>query len=164
MLTDRQALVADLYRRFAPVVLRRARRFVGGSEAEEVVHEVFVKVLENLDSFRGEASPATWLYRMTTNHCLNSLRNDQTRRNLLSENADAVPSISGRQVDGETRRFLDELWKRLDHEVALVGVYYHLDGLTHDDIAQLLGVSAATVRNRLKVLESQARSAAGEVA
>lgn len=160
---EHQALAADLYRQYAPLVLRRARRFVTACEAEEVVHEVFLKVLLHLQEFRGASSPATWLYRMTTNHCLNQLRNDKTRRNLLAQHPDSVPQ-PGPWGDAEARRFLDELWRHLDEEVAIVGVYYHLDGLTHDEIARILDVSAATVRNRLRALERLARAKAGSVA
>ena len=69
-----------LYRTYAPMVLRRARRFFDAQEAEEVVHEVFLRAVEKAHTFRAEASPSTWLYQMTTNHCLNRLRNSQRRR------------------------------------------------------------------------------------
>ena len=66
--------VAALYRRYGAMIHRRILKFHSRSEAEEVLHEVFLRLIENIDSFRGESSPATWLYRLATNHCLNRLR------------------------------------------------------------------------------------------
>ena len=55
----------ELYRRHAPRVLGLARRMVGPAEdAEDAVQDVFLAVFRKLDSFRGESSLSTWLYRL----------------------------------------------------------------------------------------------------
>ena len=141
------------------MVLRRARRFYDVHEAEEVVHEVFIRVIEKIDSFQAASSPATWLYRVTTNHCLNRLRNSGRRAELLAQNHEAVPGGGTQRADQESQAVLRQLWRTLDPELAKVGVYYHVDGMTHDDIAEVLGVSAATVRNRLKAIVQHAADA-----
>ncbi len=141
------------------MVLRRARRFFDQHEAEEVVHEVFVRVIERLDGFRAASSPATWLYRVTTNHCLNRLRNSGRRAELLAQHQGVIPGVGSQRADQESQAVLRDLWRTLDPELARIGIYYHLDGMTHDDIAKVLGVSAATVRNRLKAIVEHARLA-----
>ena len=78
----------QLYRQHAGMVARRVRRFVGHSDVEEVVHEVFLKAYERQDSFRGDASPVTWLYHIATNHCLNRIRDRRRRAESLSQNKD----------------------------------------------------------------------------
>ena len=78
----------QLYRQHAGMVARRVRRFVGHSDVEEVVHEVFLKAYERQDSFRGDASPVTWLYHIATNHCLNRIRDRRRRAESLSKNKD----------------------------------------------------------------------------
>lgn len=78
--------IDQLYRRYGPVVLRRARAILGDEEqARDLVQEVFVQVLEKKGGFRGEASPMTWIYRITTNLCLNRLRDGLRRDELLRE-------------------------------------------------------------------------------
>lgn len=148
--------VAELYREWGPMVFRRILRFYDPVEAEEVLHEVFVKVLENTDSFRDDASPSTWLYRIATNHCLNRLRNSRRRRELLAEHgADLYPThLASSQ---EASFLLAELWKRLPEDLLQIAVYYHVDGMTHAEIARVLGVSRRTVGNRLQELEELAR-------
>ena len=147
--------VGELYREWGPMVFRRIRRFYDAVEAEEVLHEVFVKVLENVDSFRADASPSTWLYRIATNHCLNRLRNARRRRELLAEHgADLYPARVGASQEAEL--LLAQLWKQLPEELLQIAVYYHVDGMTHAEIARVLDVSRRTVGNRLKELEDLA--------
>lgn len=154
--------VAALYERFGPLVLRRVRRFVGDAEAEEVVHEVFLKVLERHGTFRAESSPATWLYRLTTNHCVNRARDDSRRRHLLAAHGPPAWQTAATPAPADLRVFLDQLWRALDPDLAEIGVFYFLDGLTTAEIARVVGVSDRTIANRLKRLQDQARRAAAE--
>lgn len=153
--------VDALYREWGPIVYRRILRFYDKFEAEEVLHEVFLKVLENLDGFRSDASPSTWLYRITTNHCLNRLRNSRRRRELLAEHGeDLYPSrVSSKQ---EAELLLEQLWKQLPDALLEIAVFYHVDGMTHAEIARVLDVSRRTVGNRLEELERAAREIVGE--
>ena len=152
--------VDALYREWAPMVFRRIRRFYDAVEAEEVLHEVFLKVLENLDSFREDASPSTWLYRIATNHCLNRLRNSRRRQELLAEHgSELYPSAVG--SNQEATLLLRQLWKELPDELLQIAVYYHVDGMTHAEIAEVIGTSRRTVGNRLLELEELAHAKAG---
>lgn len=156
-----QADVARLYSEHAARVHRWVRRFEAHADAEEVVHEVFVKVIERIDRFRAEASPTTWLYRMTTNHCLNRLRDKGRRAQLWAQHSDALWSTPIAAADQETVAFLGQLWRGLDDELLEVGVYYFVDGITHAEIARIVGCSQRTVGNRLDRLRIAARAAAG---
>ena len=76
---DASAIEA-LYRQYGSLVLGRARRLLGNDQAaDDALQEVFVRVVRGYDAFRRDASPVTWLYRITTNYCLNLLR-DSARR------------------------------------------------------------------------------------
>src|SRR4051794_9327512 len=74
-----------LYRKYGPAVLRRARAILGDEpSARDAMQEVFVRVLGSATEFRREASPMTWLYQITTRHCLNRLRDRLRRAELLT--------------------------------------------------------------------------------
>lgn len=148
----------DLYQRYKPLVLRRVLRFYDRGEAEDVVQEVFVKVMEQGDAFRGESSPTTWLYRIATNHCLNRLRDAGRRRELLQENA---PMLSARrqQASQHAAALLEQIWAKVDDdELRQIAVYHYVDGMTHAEIARVLDVSRRTVGNRLNQLTELARA------
>lgn len=154
--------VADLYRRYGPLVLRRGRRFLGDAEAEEVLHEVFLKALERGHEFRGESSPATWLFRVTTHLCLNRRRDSKRRAELLARHGPTVWDRSDAGEAPEARAFLQTLWATLPEELAMIGILYWVDGLTTAEIGRMLGVSDRTIANRLTTLTAAARRAGGE--
>src|SRR5438874_384381 len=61
-----------LYGLYGPMVLRRARAMLGDDHAaHDAAQEIFERALRAWSEFRADASPVTWLYRATTNHCLN---------------------------------------------------------------------------------------------
>lgn len=148
--------VSELYARHARLVLRRIRRFYDAQEAEEVVQEVFERVLVSGHTFRGDASVGTWLYALTTRHCLIRLR-DQRRRTALLE-ALGTPEWSRpvSPADQEVVVFVRALWRSVDEELALIGLYYYVDGMTQAEIGELLGVSGRTISNRLRLLQERA--------
>jgi RNA polymerase sigma-70 factor (ECF subfamily) len=157
-----RADVARLYAEHAARVHRWVSRFGVGTDAEELVHEIFVKVLERLDGFRQESSPTTWLYRMTTNHCLNRLRDHGRRVELWRAHGDALWATPIADADQETVAFLGQFWRSLDDELVEVGIYYFVDGMTHAEIARIVSCSERTVGNRIERLRKAATAARGE--
>lgn len=153
--------VGQLYTEHAARVHRWTRRFFAAGDAEEVVHEIFLKVIERIDTFRNDASPTTWLYRMTLNHCLNRLRNETRRGELWDEHGDAATwATPVPQPDQDTCTFLRQFWRQLDDELVEVGYHYFVDGMTHAEIARVMNCSARTVGHRLERLRALAQQAA----
>lgn len=155
--------VAGLYRRFGATVLRRCLRFLPAAEAEELMHEVFLKLIENPASFRGESSPATWLYRVTTRLCIDRLRVQSGRNALIAKNVRMLTPQCDPGTHPEARVFLASLWRTLDEELAMIGMLYYIDGLTTAEIGRMLGVSDRTIASRLTALTNVAKAAAGEL-
>ncbi len=152
--------VTSMYRRYGGMVLRRIRRFYRGEEAEEVLQEVFMKVLTTRSTFQGDSSPSTWLYALTTRHCLNRLRDSKRRSELLAQHGEPSWSATRTEPNAEARIFLDELWSQLDDDLAMIAVYHYVDGMPHHEIARVMGVSRRTIGNRLADLTSLAARAA----
>ncbi len=153
--------VDAIYRRYAPLVYRRILRLFGESEAEEVLHEVFMKVIERGDTFRQESSPTTWLYRITTNHCLNRLRNTKRRGELLERGREELFPSGPREATQLDQVFWRELWHHVDAELLQIAVHCYVDGLSHLEIANMYGVSRRTIGNRLAELQRQVGALAG---
>lgn len=154
--------LAVLYARHAGLVHRRVRRFFPAEDSEELVHEIFLRALEKQDTYRAEASPTTWLYQLATRFCLNRLRDRKRQGEVLAINAELPWLRPAAALDVEAAVFLEALWARLDEESALMALYYFVDGMTHEEIARITGVSRRTVGNRIEALQAQARLAAGE--
>lgn len=153
--------VARLYADHAARVQRWIRRFGAVEDPEELVHEIFVRVIERIDTFRAESSPTTWLYRMTTNACLNRLRDDTRRAELWREHGDGLWTTDTAPADQEVVAFFRQFWRSLDDELVEVGIYYFVDAMTHAEIARIVGCSERTIGNRLERLRKAALGAAG---
>jgi RNA polymerase sigma factor (sigma-70 family) len=142
--------IEAVYRKHGHVVLRRARFLLGSLEdARDVVQEVFTALVDQPEKLRGESSMTTWLYSATTHGCLNRLRNQRTRRRLLSERP---PEPAESPPRAETMAILGDLFARIPQELAQAAVYYYADEMTQDEIATVLGCSRRHVGDLLERL------------
>jgi RNA polymerase sigma-70 factor (ECF subfamily) len=151
--------IEALYRAYGDLVLGRCRNLLrSDSDAEEACQEVFLRLWRYRDSFRGEASPSTFLFKITTSTCLNRLR---TRRRHPEELVDELPggAVSDGMLDElEARQLLSSLTAAEDERTMACLVYHHLDGMTHDEVGELLGISGAAVRKRISTFRDRARA------
>lgn len=132
-----------------------ALRLTGSpSDAEDVMQEAFLQAFRSWSSFRGEAAPTTWLYRIAVNKALERVR---SRRNveLLSERAadedlpdwstDAVQAV----LRGELRQHLEAGITRLPEELRPTLILRDVEGLSTSETAAALDISEAAVKSRL---------------
>jgi RNA polymerase sigma factor (sigma-70 family) len=134
------------YRRHYRGVASRARVLLGdGDAAQDAAQEVFLRIITCDTFILDDPRPTPWLYRVTTNLCLNHLRDDRRRRELLTA-AERSPLDPD---DLEARAILLDILGRFPEEMQEVAVYHYLDEMTHDEIAALMGISRRTVGNRL---------------
>jgi len=148
---SRAASLDGLYRQYGASVYGRCRYLLRDSaRAEDAMQEVFAKAWSNLDGFRAEASPLTWLVKIATNHCLNVLRAERApwrRAFRLFREASATATGPSGLEDRETVR---QLLSRFDAETQAAAVHYFVDEMTLEEVATLLGRSVPTVRKRLE--------------
>lgn len=144
--------VQRLYAQFAPVVFRRARRILNrDSDAWDVVQEVFERMLTHGQQFRGEARPMTWVYRVTTNLALNQVRSRKVREPMLS----VVSEEPGSESDVETRELLAKWLQHLDEREVEVATLLFIDGLTQQEVADVLGLSRKTIVREVEELRQK---------
>lgn len=149
------AAIEALYRECGATVRRRARALLGcEAAAEDALQDVFLKALDHREEFRASASPRTWLYRVTLNHCLNVKRDARRRQALLAMKVQPAQIVAPAcaEVQVEARRLLG----RVGGEVRAAAGCFYVEGLTQDEAAAALGVSRRTVGNRLRALRDAA--------
>ena len=134
------------------------------SKAEDAMQDVFAKALTHLADFRSEASPLTWLMKIATHHCLNMLRAERAPGTSASAGTSrrAAQAHGGPQLF-EVREAVRKLLARCDLETQAAAVHYHVDEMTLDEVATLLGRSVPTIRKRLESFAriSRRRTGAG---
>ena len=123
--------------------------------AAELTQDAFVRAWERRDTFGGRSAPGTWLHRLTVNVVLEHLRADRRRLARVEPAGDALDDLaavtpSAASPDaGLARLDLDAALPRLAPGARLVFVLHDVAGYGHEEIAQLTGLAAGTVRTQL---------------
>jgi RNA polymerase sigma factor (sigma-70 family) len=131
---------AAIYRRFGTACFNLALRILGDrAAAEDVVQEVFLKMMNTLPGFRGDAPFGVWLKRMTANATIDTLRAGQR---FANEDPEALfASMASRTVDADLRVDAWTLLMRLPPRARAVLVLHELEGYTHKELSDLFGQS-----------------------
>lgn len=149
-----------LYRRYGDMVYGRCLSMLRNeADAADACQEVFLKVHRHADSFRGAASPSTWLYRIATNTCLNMMRTRRRHPEDLTERMEDehLPVGDGVLDRIAEKQLVGVLLADLDERTAQCVVHHFMDGMTQDEVGELLGISGAAVRKRLAKFRDEAR-------
>ena len=123
-------------------------------DAEDVVQEVFVRLHNKLEQFQGEAKLSTWLYRMTVNLTYTWVSRQKKRRVSLESVVDYLtsPARYAPDQEAEVAGIRDEVRRAiaaLHFNQRVVVVLYYLNGLSLDDISQILDCPVGTIKSRL---------------
>jgi len=124
-------------------------------DAMEAFQEVFIKVQLNMGKLRKVDSQTAWLYRVTTNTCLNLIRSRNKRKGetvFEVEDIKGADSIVSNVVYGQT---LDEILKQVPVKFHDTFVYYFLDGMTQEEVADVSNRSRITVARQLKKIKEK---------
>lgn len=119
------------------------------------MQEVFVRVAQSRESFRGEAPMLRWVYRITTNHCLNRLR--QRKSHPLVSDPDAVRRLVDGGHNEDDRQTVLQLLNQMDPLTQQVAVLHYLDGMKMEEVAEVVGYSRKTVGKKLALFRSRAQ-------
>lgn len=121
--------------------------------ADDVTQQIFVKLITRIGQFRGDSEFSTWLYRLVINSCLDERR--KRRRFLPVEELDTVSNTAGqrtpetgyarREVADSVRQAIGELKPKMRLPILLK----YIEGLSYEEIAEVLGCSKGTVASRL---------------
>jgi RNA polymerase sigma-70 factor (ECF subfamily) len=148
-----------LYRRHTPRLLQFVARVLGGfaGDAEDVVQDTWVKAVGGLGRFRGESSFGTWLTAIGLNTARNHMRKAGRWRGFLES---VEPSRASREpaLTPEERMDLECVLARLPDGQRVVLLLHDLEGYTHREIGELLGIAEGTSKSQLSVARRQAQA------
>ena len=128
-------------------------------DASDLAQEAFIKAFRSIGSFKGDSSFFTWLYRIAVNASLTHLKRNRLRRFFSFENlseevsqSDLVEALTDKlQADKPTiikelQEKLNEALQRLSLKHRTVVILFEIEGLSHQEIAQVMNCSVGTVR------------------
>jgi RNA polymerase sigma-70 factor, ECF subfamily len=152
---DRQAF-DELVRRTFVDTFTLARRLAGNEEdARDVVQEAYLRAWKGIGKFRGDAAFSTWLYRITANAAASNVQR-RRRHRVVPFDDDFEPVDTGAEQlvsqGAETAEALDRIADALDDlpaKLRSVVVLKDVYGLSHEAIAEELGISVSAAKVRL---------------
>ena len=143
-------------------VYNLALRMVGNEEdAFDMSQEAFIKAYNSIGSFRGDSRFSVWLYRLTTNVCLDFLRSESRKNHssltyLSDEDDDKELEIPDDRFSPETiaekkelREAVNKGLLSLPKDYRAILLLREIDGLSYDEIASALSLEEGTVKSRI---------------
>ena len=130
-------------------------------EAEDLAQEAFLKAWQGLPSFQGDSSFSTWIYRLTTNVCIDFLRKQKRRRDIepvasLDDGDNPIPEPSDPGLDphrqmeqAERSQVLSRGLRALPDHQRQILVMREISGLSYQEIGAALELDLGTVKSRI---------------
>jgi RNA polymerase sigma-70 factor, ECF subfamily len=150
--------LAELYRTHGPAIYERCRRLLKNeAAAEDATQEAFLKAHRHLGSAPEDSRAYAWLFRIATNVCLNHIR-DAGAHLVKQRELGSGPGDSRdiREVL-EDRVLAQSLVLRVPEKLGLPAWLYYVDGLSQEEIAEVLEISRGTVISRLEEFREHGR-------
>ena len=150
--------MSHLYEAHARRVYAVVRRLAGDDDlAADLSQDAWVRAFERIHLYRGEAAFGTWIHRLATNVALNRLRR-RTKRPDVERSAIGMASYEKPSDEAViSRRVLSEALDRLPNGYRRVLVLHDVEGWTHEEIAESLGIAPGTSKSQLHKARARMR-------
>jgi RNA polymerase sigma-70 factor (ECF subfamily) len=139
----------DAYRQWGAQIYRRCLKLLGDkAAAEDATQEVFVRLMRHAGQLSPEGGYLAWIYRVATNYCLNTLR-DGARLEVCDPAA--LPEVGSDGVSGSfaARELTSRILRRFDEETRAIAVLSLVDGMSRDEVAEIMNLSRKTDGKKL---------------
>jgi RNA polymerase sigma-70 factor, ECF subfamily len=155
-----------LYDQYVDRIYRLAYRLTGDETlAEDLTQDTFIRAFERLDGFRGESAFGTWLHAIAMSVILNGLRKVKRFRQRETDLDDATTIGSdAADADPDLKHKLARAVDALPQKYRVVFVMHDVEGYTHEEIGQALGVPPGTSKAQLFRARARLRDALAEFA
>ena len=158
-----RASVTCLVETYQKKVIKTAYYFLGNmDDAEDVAQEVFLEILNSMKNFRQSSSLSTWIYRITVNRSLNTVKRNKQRQiftriekifGLSNEGKNGLPNgttVENNTIsDRETRKLLKETISRLPGHQRTVFILSKYEEMSYKEISEVTGLSLSAVESLL---------------
>ena len=140
----------ELYERFSPKMYAVCLRYAGNAEeAEDILQEGFIKIFNKITSFRGEGSFEGWIRRIFVNTAIEQFRKKNYLKPITEVEENTVEGKYLSVLDSLAEKDIIQLVQQLSPGYRTVFNMYVVEGYTHKQIAEILGISEGTSKSQL---------------
>jgi len=146
-----ETALADLYAKYSTAIYAHCRRFLQSpAAARDATQEAFVRVIARGVVLPREEEALRYLYRVSTNVCLNLLREHNVHTRAVPSLAANASHVTSAESGFADREFVMAVMDECGEGGAKVAIMHYLDGMSQVEIAEVLGITRRTVFNRLR--------------
>ena len=140
----------ELYNRFSPRMYAVCLRYAGNAEeAEDILQEGFIKIYKKLGSYRGEGSFEGWIRRIFVNTAIEHFRRKTYQQPITEQHENSVEGKYLSVLDNLAVKDVMKLIQDLSPGYRTVFNLYVVEGYTHKEIGDMLGISEGTSKSQL---------------
>lgn len=140
----------ELYNRFAPKMYAVCLRYASNAEeAQDILQDSFIKVFKKLDSFRGEGSFEGWIRRIFVNTSIEYFRRKKYMQPVTEKEENTIEGKYVSVLDSLAEKDILELITQLSPGYRTVFNLYVVEGYSHKEIGEMLGISEGTSKSQL---------------
>jgi RNA polymerase sigma-70 factor (ECF subfamily) len=156
-----------LYEQYRRRVFALIARIVGAQEAEELTQDVFLRAFRGLSAFRGDSKLSTWMYRLAVNAALSHATRTLNRQKRAAGEDELLalpaPADASAHADPRLRARLASALEDLPAGYRAVLVLHDVEGLQHEEIADILGCRVGTSKSQLHKARARMRELLGDM-
>jgi len=154
--TNDSYLFSQLYDRYASVVYNKCLSFSKSKEeAQDLTHDIFLKLFIKLRSFKGRSKFSTWLYSFTYNHCVNYVQRDSEKKKPKVPIDDYLEKFTSEDLSDENifslkTEKLKRVLELIDPNDKVILLLKYQDELSIKEIQEVLDIGESAVKMRIK--------------
>jgi RNA polymerase sigma-70 factor (ECF subfamily) len=139
----------ELYKRFSGKMMAVCMRYASSRmEAEDMLQEGFIKVFDNIGKFKMEGSLEGWVRRIMVNNAINKIRSNKIKFEELGNVSDEFMQYDKNIIDKMSEQDILKLISQMPQGYKYVFNMYAIEGLSHKEIADNLGIEEASSRSQ----------------
>jgi RNA polymerase sigma-70 factor (ECF subfamily) len=145
-----RAMQEELYKRFAPKMYAVCMRYANNADdAQDLLQEGFIKVYRNLEKFRAEGSFEGWVRRVFVNTSIEHFRRKNTLYSITEKEESIIEDGDINALDNLAEKDIINLIRELSPGYRTVFNMYVIEGYSHKEIGNILGISEGTSKSQL---------------
>jgi len=139
-----------LYKKFSPKMYAICLRYAGNTDdAQDLLQEGFIKVFKNLEKFRNEGSFEGWMRRVFVNTSIEHFRRKVNLNSITENEEKGIEDSTWNVLDSLAEKDIIELIQELSPGYRTVFNLYVVEGYSHKEIGDMLGISEGTSKSQL---------------
>jgi RNA polymerase sigma-70 factor (ECF subfamily) len=160
-MTDNKEQFLNILEKNVGIIIKISRVYAKiEQDREDLINDIILELWKSFKSFKGDSKISTWIYRVALNVSMNYKRNRNNHSLFYLINDFRKEDIQSWLIEQDNSSELDVLYDCIDElgEINKAIILLYLDGNSHDEISEIIGISKTNVGSRISRIKEQIRN------